>query len=34
MGGEIWVDLESRLTHVGSIAFVGDYASRFDKLPE
>jgi hypothetical protein len=34
MGGEIWVDLESRLTHVGSIAFVGDYATRFDKLPE
>jgi len=34
MGGEIWVDLESRLNHVGSIVFVGDYASRFDKLPE
>jgi len=34
MGGEIWVDLESRLTHVGSIAFQGDYSSRFDKLPD
>jgi len=34
MGGEIWVDLESRLNHVGSVTFVGDYSSRFDKLPE
>jgi len=34
MGGEIWVDLESRLNHVGSMTFLGDYASRFDKLPD
>jgi len=34
MGGEIWVDLESRLNHVGSVTFVGDYSSRFDKLPD
>jgi hypothetical protein len=34
MGGEIWVDLESRLNHVGSMTFLGDYATRFDKLPE
>ena len=34
MGGEIWVDLESRLSHVGSMTFIGDYATRFDKLPE
>jgi len=34
MGGEIWVDLESRLNHVGSMVFAGDYATRFDKLPE
>jgi hypothetical protein len=34
MGGEIWVDLQSRLNHVGSMTFLGDYATRFDKLPE
>ena len=34
IGGEIWVDLESRLNHVGSVTFVGDYGSRFEKLPE
>jgi hypothetical protein len=34
MGGEIWADLESRLNHIGAMTFVGDYAKRFDKLPE
>jgi len=34
MGGEIWADLESRLDHIGSMTFVGDYARRFDKLPD
>ncbi len=29
LGGEIWVDLQSRLTHVGSIAFNGDAATQF-----
>ena len=33
MGGEIWVDLESRLNHTGPVTFVGDYSARFDKLP-
>lgn len=29
-GGEIWLDLQSRLTHVGPMAFVGDIATQFD----
>jgi hypothetical protein len=29
IGGEIWVDLQSRLTHVGAYAFEGDVASLF-----
>jgi hypothetical protein len=29
MGGEIWVDLQSRLTHVGAYAFEGDVSSLF-----
>jgi hypothetical protein len=29
IGGEIWIDLASRLTHVGSIAFDGDLMSLF-----
>ncbi len=29
MGGEIWADLESRLTHVGTISFRGDIATQF-----
>ena len=33
MGGEIWVDLHSKLTHVGAIAFDGDVATQFPKLP-
>jgi len=29
MGGEIWVDLKSKLTHVGPMAFCGDLSSQF-----
>lgn len=29
MGGEIWADLRSRLTHVGAIDFRGDLATQF-----
>jgi hypothetical protein len=29
IGGEIWADLESKLTHVGPIAFQGDLMSAF-----
>lgn len=31
MGGEIWADLESRLTHVGTISFRGDIATQFQQ---
>jgi hypothetical protein len=34
MGGQIWADTGSRLDHVGSMTFHGNYASRFNKLPE
>ena len=29
MGGEIWADLESRLTHVGTVSFQGDISTQF-----
>jgi hypothetical protein len=29
MGGEIWADLSSKLTHVGPLAFCGDLSSQF-----
>ncbi len=29
MGGEIWADLNSKLTHVGPLAFAGDFSSQF-----
>ena len=29
MGGEIWADLQSRLTHVGTMNFTGDLATQF-----
>jgi hypothetical protein len=29
MGGEIWADLESRLTHVGTVNFRGDLSTQF-----
>ncbi len=31
IGGEIWIDLASKLTHSGPYEFVGDHASRFNK---
>jgi hypothetical protein len=33
IGGEIWVDLESRLDHVGPSVFRGDIASQFTAAP-
>jgi len=33
MGGEIWVDIDSRLNHAGSMIFHGDYAASFDQMP-
>ena len=30
LGGEIWLDLESKLTHVGAMRFVGDLSTQFD----
>ena len=32
LAGEIWVDLSSRLTHVGPMAFAGDLATQFDRV--
>lgn len=29
MGGEIWADLRSRLTHVGTVSFTGDISTQF-----
>ncbi len=29
IGGEIWIDLESRLTHIGPISFNGNVATQF-----
>jgi hypothetical protein len=29
LGGEIWADLQSQLTHVGPVAFAGDVATQF-----
>ncbi|HEX4749776.1 MAG TPA: hypothetical protein VH302_09560 [Bryobacteraceae bacterium] len=29
MGGEIWIDLRSRLTHLGAVAFEGDLWTQF-----
>jgi len=29
MGGEIWADLQSRLTHTGPISLAGDAATQF-----
>lgn len=33
MGGEIWADLKSQLTHVGPVAFYGDLSSQFATPP-
>jgi hypothetical protein len=32
MGGEIWADLQSRLTHVGTVSFEGDISTQFTKV--
>jgi hypothetical protein len=29
LGGDIWVDATSKLTHVGAVAFEGDFATQF-----
>jgi hypothetical protein len=34
MGGEIWVDLESRLNHLGQATFTGDLASHLPPSPK
>jgi hypothetical protein len=34
LGGDIWVDLESKLTHVGAMKFVGDLSTQFDPLSQ
>jgi len=31
MGGEIWADMQSRLTHVGAVNFQGDISTQFMK---
>jgi hypothetical protein len=33
VGGEIWVDLQSRLSHVGPMVFQGDLSTQFPDLP-
>lgn len=32
IGGEIWLDLKSRLTHTGAHDFIGNFESRFNSL--
>jgi hypothetical protein len=32
LGGEIWVDMQSRLSHTGPLAFNGDLASQFEPV--
>ena len=34
MGGDIWVDLTSKLTHTGPLTFQGDVASQFASAPK
>jgi len=33
MGGEIWADMSSRLSHVGSTTYSGDFATQFQAGP-
>ncbi len=33
MGGEIWMDLKSQLTHVGPMSFVGNFATQIQAPP-
>jgi hypothetical protein len=32
IGGSIWIDLQSRLTHIGAMPFIGDLATQFAPL--
>lgn len=32
IGGHLWVDLQSRLTHIGAISFAGDLSTQFQPL--
>ncbi len=32
MGGEIWADLQSKLTHVGTVSFAGDISTQFNQV--
>ena len=31
LGGEIWIDMGSRLTHIGPMPFVGNFATQFER---
>lgn len=33
MGGQIWADLHSRLTHIGTVSFEGDISTQFAQAP-
>lgn len=33
LGGEIWVDAESKLTHIGPVPFAGDFSTKLKSLP-
>ena len=33
IGGEIWIDMQSKLTHVGTTAYAGDLGAKFDRAP-
>jgi hypothetical protein len=32
IGGAIWVDLHSRLTHIGAMSFIGDLSTQFARI--
>jgi hypothetical protein len=34
IGGEIWIDIASKLTHTGPYEFVGDHTSRLNGLAQ
>lgn len=33
LGGEIWIDSQSKLTHVGPVAFAGNFSAKLTELP-
>lgn len=33
LGGDIWVDSQSKLTHVGPVAFAGNFSAKLTELP-